>query len=266
MRGLHHPLHPRTRMALSDVRREGGKAIVLLNRRGWSNFVSCPGCGSQKATARKQGSVKFPKLAGKVVRAGSKVTLKVTLGRSGSGKYRFGAIGSVFQWPVRADGLGKRVNRCVAGHRKLVNIPACGAVDEPAVKCPEVITLFGTESCGYGVGRSGGTVQHHTPILSQRICGFANRCVHDCFTILTVTERLRVEPNRCKSIPTCGRDLPFCSWGATSGYNQQTICCCDGSGSHRRSNHARMSPAGRQRVLYTRRANDERSRAPARPQ
>jgi primosomal protein N' (replication factor Y) len=45
MRGLHHPLHPETRQALSDVRRRGEKAIVLVNRRGWSNFLSCRGCG-----------------------------------------------------------------------------------------------------------------------------------------------------------------------------------------------------------------------------
>jgi len=45
MRGHHHPLHPRTRMALADCRRAGGKAIVLLNRRGWSNFLSCRSCG-----------------------------------------------------------------------------------------------------------------------------------------------------------------------------------------------------------------------------
>jgi primosomal protein N' (replication factor Y) (superfamily II helicase) len=45
MRGQHHPLHPRTRLALADLRRAGGKAIVLLNRRGWSNFLSCRSCG-----------------------------------------------------------------------------------------------------------------------------------------------------------------------------------------------------------------------------
>jgi len=45
MRGLNRSLHPRTRMALADVRAVGGKAIVLLNRRGWSNFLSCKGCG-----------------------------------------------------------------------------------------------------------------------------------------------------------------------------------------------------------------------------
>jgi primosomal protein N' (replication factor Y) len=45
MRGLHHPLHPETRLALADVRRAEGKAIVLLNRRGWSNFLTCRACG-----------------------------------------------------------------------------------------------------------------------------------------------------------------------------------------------------------------------------
>ncbi len=45
MRDSHHPLHPETRAALADVRRAGGKAIVLLNRRGWSNFLSCRACG-----------------------------------------------------------------------------------------------------------------------------------------------------------------------------------------------------------------------------
>jgi primosomal protein N' (replication factor Y) (superfamily II helicase) len=45
MRGQHHPLHPQTRAALADLKRAGGKAIVLLNRRGWSNFLSCRTCG-----------------------------------------------------------------------------------------------------------------------------------------------------------------------------------------------------------------------------
>ncbi|MGH2856760.1 MAG: replication restart helicase PriA, partial [Solirubrobacteraceae bacterium] len=45
MRDRHQPLHPETREALADVRRAGGKAIVLNNRRGWSNFLSCRACG-----------------------------------------------------------------------------------------------------------------------------------------------------------------------------------------------------------------------------
>jgi primosomal protein N' (replication factor Y) len=45
MRGLHHPLHPDTRLALAQARRNGQKAVVLLNRRGWSNFLTCADCG-----------------------------------------------------------------------------------------------------------------------------------------------------------------------------------------------------------------------------
>ena len=44
MAGTAGPLHERTREALDRVRRAGEKAIVLLNRRGWSNFLSCRTC------------------------------------------------------------------------------------------------------------------------------------------------------------------------------------------------------------------------------
>ncbi|HEY1689626.1 MAG TPA: primosomal protein N' [Solirubrobacteraceae bacterium] len=45
MCGQRGGLHPVSAQALSDLRRDGGKAIVLLNRRGWSNFLSCRSCG-----------------------------------------------------------------------------------------------------------------------------------------------------------------------------------------------------------------------------
>jgi primosomal protein N' (replication factor Y) (superfamily II helicase) len=45
MRGQAHGLHPLTVDALAGVRAARGKAIVLLNRRGWSNFLSCNSCG-----------------------------------------------------------------------------------------------------------------------------------------------------------------------------------------------------------------------------
>jgi primosomal protein N' (replication factor Y) (superfamily II helicase) len=41
MREARRALHPRTHDALAAAR----KAIVLLNRRGWSNFLSCRSCG-----------------------------------------------------------------------------------------------------------------------------------------------------------------------------------------------------------------------------
>lgn len=45
MRGQHHPLHPTTRIALAGLRSAQSKGIILLNRRGWSNFLSCRVCG-----------------------------------------------------------------------------------------------------------------------------------------------------------------------------------------------------------------------------
>ena len=39
------PLHPRAIEALAEVREAGAKAIVLLNRRGWSPFLCCRACG-----------------------------------------------------------------------------------------------------------------------------------------------------------------------------------------------------------------------------
>ena len=46
MREQGHGLHPHTALALAEVRANQGKAIVLLNRRGWSNFLTCRSCGT----------------------------------------------------------------------------------------------------------------------------------------------------------------------------------------------------------------------------
>src|SRR3954471_12048518 len=43
--GMPGPLHPRTREAFGDVARKGGKAILLINRRGWSTHLTCRSCG-----------------------------------------------------------------------------------------------------------------------------------------------------------------------------------------------------------------------------
>ncbi len=45
MREAGTALHPRSAAALAELRAARGKAIVLLNRRGWSNFLSCRSCG-----------------------------------------------------------------------------------------------------------------------------------------------------------------------------------------------------------------------------
>jgi primosomal protein N' (replication factor Y) len=43
--GAAGPLSGRTREALAELRVRGGKAIVLVNRRGWSPHLSCRACG-----------------------------------------------------------------------------------------------------------------------------------------------------------------------------------------------------------------------------
>jgi primosomal protein N' (replication factor Y) len=43
--GVPGPLHPRTREAFAEVAREGAKAILLINRRGWSTHLTCRSCG-----------------------------------------------------------------------------------------------------------------------------------------------------------------------------------------------------------------------------
>jgi primosomal protein N' (replication factor Y) len=45
MNGVNGSLHALTASALAAVASRGEKAIVLLNRRGWSNFLSCGDCG-----------------------------------------------------------------------------------------------------------------------------------------------------------------------------------------------------------------------------
>jgi hypothetical protein len=76
--------------------------------------VTASGGGtSQTVKAKKGGRVTLSKLAGRSARAGSTVTVKITLGRTGSGKYTFGATGVAYKWPVKAGGLGRRVQQCL---------------------------------------------------------------------------------------------------------------------------------------------------------
>ena len=74
----------------------------------------CPGCGSQTVTAKRLGRVTLSRLVGRTVSAGRKFTIRVTLGETGTGTYRFGATGSLFEWPVANGKLGRRVTKCLA--------------------------------------------------------------------------------------------------------------------------------------------------------
>ena len=90
MRGQAHGLHPVTAHALAEVRSAGGKAIVLLNRRGWSNFLSCRSCGRvwscprlrrRARPAPRRGLRRLPPLRPPRARAGALWRLRLDLGR-----------------------------------------------------------------------------------------------------------------------------------------------------------------------------------------
>ncbi len=112
MRGLHHPLHPQTRLALADLRRAGGKAIVLLNRRGWSNFLSCRSCGRVWSCPNCEVALVLHRSAGGASRAAG-----------GVGGFAGGAGGA-------AGGVGGFVACHHCGHREPVphRCHACNSV------------------------------------------------------------------------------------------------------------------------------------------
>ncbi len=66
MAGVGGPLHERTRDALDAVRRAGEKAIVLLNRRGWSNFLTCGVCARVWECPRCDVTLVLHRAAGRV--------------------------------------------------------------------------------------------------------------------------------------------------------------------------------------------------------
>ena len=88
---------------------------LLVDRvpKGAKVVAKCKGCGSQTVKAKRFGRVSLSKLVGKNVAAGTKIEIRVTLGKTGSGTYVYGATGSYFEWPVRAGGLGARLTRCL---------------------------------------------------------------------------------------------------------------------------------------------------------
>src|SRR4051812_665374 len=79
---------------------------LLVDRvpKGAKVVAKCSGCGSQTVKAKRFGRVALNKLVGKNVRAGTKVEIRVTLAKNGSGTYKYGATGTYFAWPVRAGG------------------------------------------------------------------------------------------------------------------------------------------------------------------
>ena len=84
--------------------------------------VRCGHCGgkvTKKAT--RNGTLSLSRFVGRTVRAGDTIEIRVTMGRQGKGRFRYGAIGKFIRYPVTSSGLGKRVLRCLnPGSRKPV--------------------------------------------------------------------------------------------------------------------------------------------------
>ena len=82
--------------------------------------VRCRRCG-RKVTrrARRSGVLSLNRFVGRTIRAGDRIEIRITRGRSRKGRYRFGAVGKYYRWPVISNGLGERVSRCLQpGSRK----------------------------------------------------------------------------------------------------------------------------------------------------
>jgi hypothetical protein len=84
--------------------------------------VRCGGC-PKATTVAKRSTIQFKSLVGRIVRKGSKVQIQVTLGRTGKGRYKFGATGSLFTWPVIDGNVRPKITQCL--HVKTNKIQKC---------------------------------------------------------------------------------------------------------------------------------------------
>jgi hypothetical protein len=89
------------------------RLVVARVPKGAKVTGRCGGCPTQTVRARRAGTVTLNKLVGHHVRAGSKVQLRVTMRRTGRGKYKYGATGKLITWPVLNGGIGTKKERCL---------------------------------------------------------------------------------------------------------------------------------------------------------
>jgi hypothetical protein len=77
-------------------------------------------CGrTVKRRATRKGTLKVGGCVGRTVASGGSIVVRVTLGPTGKGRYRHGAVGKYYRWPITAGKLGKRQTSCLQpGKRK----------------------------------------------------------------------------------------------------------------------------------------------------
>lgn len=98
------------------------KLVVGRLPKGAKVRARCRGCRTVSTVARHS-TVEFKTLEGRSVKQGSKVQIRVTMGRRGKGKYRYGATGQLITWPVKAGGIGIKRTQCL--HVKTNRIQKC---------------------------------------------------------------------------------------------------------------------------------------------
>jgi hypothetical protein len=85
--------------------------------------VRCTRCSGGKVVkkARRSGSLSIAGIVNRLVRSGGRLEIRVTMAGQKKGRFRYGAIGKYFRYPVTNAGLGKRKLRCLnPGSRKPV--------------------------------------------------------------------------------------------------------------------------------------------------
>jgi hypothetical protein len=106
----------------------GGSPVRLTSlevqnvQKGSRVQVSCSRCGSRfTKTARRSGTVRATKFAGRTIRGGDHLVIRITHKATGKGKFKFGAFGRYYSYAVSSSGIGKRTDRCLnPGSRKPV--------------------------------------------------------------------------------------------------------------------------------------------------
>jgi hypothetical protein len=66
--------------------------------------AGCGRCGKAvRARARRDGGLRLRALEGRTIPSGDRLELRVTHPRTGSGRFRFGAIGKIFRWQIKGS-------------------------------------------------------------------------------------------------------------------------------------------------------------------
>jgi hypothetical protein len=89
-------------------------ALVRGAPRGARVEARCRRCGLRRAAVRSRGGVvRLRRLAGRSAPSGAVLEVFVTQGRRGSGRFRYGAIGTYVRYVFSADGIRRRTTRCL---------------------------------------------------------------------------------------------------------------------------------------------------------